>query len=116
MFLRRRQSPEEAALLGQLRELEPEIRLHLSRMFPDIAQAGPLRLQPLPVKCAHGMVVAVSGAHPERRVLVKGPRKYGVDPAKMEMERHLLARIVPDIIAGNPSTRSPQLLASFPER
>ena len=116
MFLRRRRSAEEIKLLDQLRDLEPEIRLHLSRIFPDVAQATPLDLQLLQVDCAHWMVVASTRTRPARRLLVKGPRKYGPSPAKLEMERHLLAGIVPQIIAGNPLTRSPQLLASYPDR
>jgi hypothetical protein len=103
MFLRRRPCPQEAPLLAQLWELEPEIRLHLSRMFPDVAQAVPLELQPLPVECAHWMVVA---SHLTRSGEMGNPFDWVVE----ELERPRTQDIL-DRYAGSDTRRAVRELA-----
>ncbi len=104
------------ALAEHLRALEPAIRSHFARICPDMAHWPTLRTRPIGRDASHAMAVIEAADHPTCRLLAKGaPRHAGVRQS-LAKEATVLAEITPKIRAHNSHTRSPEMIAYYPDR
>ena len=102
-------------LLDELRLLEPDIRAHFTRQFPD-APAGALNFRLMTGPSSHPLVSVESrfAAHP--RLLMKCRRKHDRISQSLQTEQRVLMDVAPKLAASNDATRCPAALAYYPEQ
>ena len=107
-------TPTLSPLLAELQRLEPDIRRHFIRHYPDVP-TGALKFRVLSEPSSHPLVAVESPAAARPRLLMKCRRKHDRISQSLQTEQRVLMDVAPKLAASNDATRCPAALAYYPE-
>jgi aminoglycoside phosphotransferase (APT) family kinase protein len=107
--------PHGRSLAGHVQELEADIRAQLRQRGSHLPVDAKVSVSPLRENASHRMaILRVEGTG--RRLLVKGQPNHDRIYQSLETESRMFRTIGPQMSAGNPATRCPEMLSYYPDR